>query len=76
MANVSRPVEKLTYEQAYAELEEIINRMESETLALEDALSLFERGQALVKHCSELLEKAELKVRQVGEGESSPEAAA
>ncbi len=60
-----KPVEELTYEEAFAELETIVNVLEGEQNPLDDAMSLFERGQALVKHCSELLDKAELKVRKL-----------
>jgi exodeoxyribonuclease VII small subunit len=59
------PVEELSYEQAYAELEEIVNRLETETLSLEESLTLFERGQALSLRCSSLLETAELRVQQL-----------
>ena len=66
-----KPVEKLTYEEAFSELETIVRALEGEQNPLEDAMSLFERGQALIKRCSELLEGAELKVRQVSNGELS-----
>jgi len=66
-----KPVEKLTYEEAFAELETIVNALEGEQNPLDDAMSLFERGQALIKRCSELLEGAELKVRQLSNGELS-----
>jgi exodeoxyribonuclease VII small subunit len=65
MTEKLKPVEKLSYEQAMAEMEEIIRKMENDQLVLEDALALFERGQALAKHCADLLSKAELKVRQL-----------
>ena len=60
-----KPVEELSYEEALAELEEIVNALEGEQSQLEDAIKLFERGQALASRCSVLLEAAELKVRQV-----------
>lgn len=60
-----KSVEELTYEEALAELEEIVNLLEGEQSQLEDAIKLFERGQALAARCSVLLEAAELKVRQV-----------
>lgn len=62
-----RPVEELTYEEAFAELEAIVNLLEGDGTRnpLEDAISMFERGQSLVRRCSELLEGAELKVRQL-----------
>jgi exodeoxyribonuclease VII small subunit len=63
--NAQKPVEELTYEQALVELEEIVTALEGEQNQLDDAIKLFERGQALASHCSELLEAAELKVKQV-----------
>lgn len=57
--------EKLNYEQAFEELEALVERLESGELALEESLALFERGQALAARCSELLEQAELKLRQL-----------
>ncbi len=65
MAEATSPVESLSYEQAMAEMEEIIQKMEGEQLTLEEALALFERGQALAKRCADLLNQAELKVRQL-----------
>ena len=60
-----KAVEELSYEEALAELEEIVGTLEDEQSQLEDAIKLFERGQALTARCSELLEAAELKVKQV-----------
>ena len=60
-----KPVEELTYEEAFAELETIVDALEGEQKPLEESMSLFERGQALVKRCSELLDGAELKVRKL-----------
>ncbi len=65
MAEETSPVESLSYEQAMAEMEGIIQKMEGEQLTLEEALALFERGQALAKRCADLLTQAELKVRQL-----------
>ena len=58
-------VEELTYEQAYAELEGIVAILENEERSLDEALAHYERGQALAKHCADLLDKAELKVQQL-----------
>jgi len=60
-----KPVEELSYEEALAELEEIVSALEGEQNQLEDAIKLFERGQALASRCGVLLEAAELKVKQV-----------
>jgi len=60
-----KPVEELSYEKAIAELEVIVAALEGEQKPLEEALSLFERGQALIRHCEALLDKAEVKVKQL-----------
>ena len=60
-----KPVEELSYEEALVELEEIVSVLEGEQNQLEEAIKLFERGQALASRCGVLLEAAELKVKQV-----------
>ena len=62
------PIEKLTYEEAFQQLEGIVKALETGDLSLESAMELFELGQALIKRCMELLETAELRVKQVTEG--------
>jgi len=64
-SSAPKPAEDLTYEQALAELEAIVSALEGEQNPLDEAMKLFERGQALVKRCGELLEAAELKVKQL-----------
>lgn len=64
-------IETMTYEQALVELEGITLRLEEESPALEEALGLFERGQALARHCASLLDQAELKVRRLSGEELS-----
>jgi exodeoxyribonuclease VII small subunit len=60
-----KPAEDLSYEEAMVELEEIVDSLEGEQSPLEDAMKLFERGQALVTRCSDLLEAAQLKVQKL-----------
>lgn len=60
-------IQDMTYEQALAELENLLSALESETKDLGSTVALFERGKALISHCQQLLEKAELKVRQLME---------
>jgi exodeoxyribonuclease VII small subunit len=69
---VEKAVEELTYEEALVELEEIVSALEEEQNQLDESIRLFERGQALAARCSELLEAAELKVRQVAGDEVIP----
>jgi exodeoxyribonuclease VII small subunit len=65
------PIDKLNYEQAFAELENIVTSLETGEFSLDASLALFERGQALAKHCADLLDKAELTVRQLSGDELS-----
>jgi exodeoxyribonuclease VII small subunit len=60
-----KTVDELTYEEALAELEQIVAVLEGEQNQLEEAIKLFERGQSLAARCGVLLEGAELKVKQV-----------
>jgi exodeoxyribonuclease VII small subunit len=55
----------LTFEQAFSELETLVQQMESGEQDLERTLALFERGMALAAHCNDLLDKAELRVREL-----------
>jgi exodeoxyribonuclease VII small subunit len=60
-----QPLEDLTFEQAFDELEANVRKLESGDLLLEEALALFERGQSLAAYCNKLLDEAELKIEQV-----------
>ncbi len=62
-------IDQLNYEQAFAELEQVILALENDQPTLEEALALFERGQALVKRCAGLLDEAELRVRHLSDGD-------
>lgn len=62
----------LTFEVAVAELEKIVALLESGQIPLDEAIGLFERGKALLEHCSRLLESAELKVKQLEGDEAQP----
>lgn len=68
-SSAQKSVEDLTYEEAFAELENIVSTLENAQNPLEESLTLFERGQALARRCSALLENAELKVRKLSDGE-------
>jgi exodeoxyribonuclease VII small subunit len=63
--NDIKPIDDLTYEEALSELEKIVAALESGERALEESMTLFERGQSLAKHCAGLLDKAELKVQKL-----------
>ena len=62
---MTTPVTELTYEQAFSELENIVSALESDKHSLDEAMTLYERGQELAHYCANLLDHAELKVQQL-----------
>jgi len=62
-----KSIAKMKYEEAFAELETIVAALESGEQPLDESMTLFERGQGLVKRCAQLLDQAELKVEQLSE---------
>jgi exodeoxyribonuclease VII small subunit len=67
--NEIKPLEELSYEEAFAELETIVAALESGERPLEESMTLFERGQALSKRCLHLLDQADLKVQALVGGD-------
>lgn len=57
------PTPDISFEQALAELESLVERMESGELSLEESLASFEKGVALTRSCQKALTEAEQKVR-------------
>jgi exodeoxyribonuclease VII small subunit len=53
---------KPAFEQSLARLEEIVRRLESANLPLDDAMKLFEEGMQLSRECQKQLEQAEARV--------------
>jgi exodeoxyribonuclease VII small subunit len=55
------------YEDLIAELKEIVRKIEDGSLSLDESIALYERGAELIKQCEDLLEHAEMKVREITE---------
>ncbi len=64
---MSGPID-LTFEQARAELDEIVRRLEGGGTTLDEALGLWERGEALHRHCVQVLTAAEERLRAARPG--------
>lgn len=58
-------IETLSFEQALAELEQIVSKLESGQAPLDDSIRLYERGAALKGHCETRLEAARLRVEKI-----------
>jgi len=61
-------LEALSFEEAYARLEEIVRRLEGDDLTIEQSVELYEQGVALVRHCNARLDGAELRLSQLAPG--------
>lgn len=65
MAPPKADVEKLNFEDALAQLEQIVAQLESGNAPLEKSIELYERGTALKAHCEARLKSAEAKVEKI-----------
>ncbi len=60
--------ESVTFEASVVQLEEIVRKMESGNIPLEEALTLFQEGTGLVRQGTKLLDEAELRVSKLSAG--------
>ena len=66
MAETTKPTSnKLTFEKALAELEQIVQKLERGDVPLEESVTIYERGEALKRRCEELLRQAEARVEKI-----------
>lgn len=77
MTETTKAVDALSFEDALAELEQIVGRLESGQGSLDDAIMAYERGSELKKHCQKKLDEARMKVEKIRlpEGGGAPETA-
>lgn len=58
-------IAKLSFEDALAELEQIVSKLETGKSKLDDAIGAYERGAQLKRHCEAKLREAQMKVEQI-----------
>ncbi len=61
----SKSIENFTFEEALNELEKIVSKIDTGQEDLASAISSFERGVLLKKHCEDLLKSAKLKIEKI-----------
>ena len=61
----------MSFEDALAELEKIVRQIEDGRGKLDEAISAYERGVALKRHCESKLKEAQVKIEQITVGENS-----
>ncbi len=57
------PIKELTFEETLADLETIVQQLESGELKLKETVSFYQRGQQLAVHGQALLDDVELRVQ-------------
>ena len=60
-----KPVTEMTFEEAMAELEKVVTQLERGDVALNESIEIYERGEALKKHCEALLSAAENRIEKI-----------
>lgn len=65
-------ISTMSFEDALAQLEQIVHKLEAGDVALEDSIRIYERGAALKTHCETKLKEAELKVEKIVLGPDGP----
>ena len=60
-----KPVAGMSFEEALAELEQIVGGLEGGTIPLEQSIAMYERGEVLRGHCAALLKKAEARIEKI-----------
>lgn len=63
---MAKKKDQLTFEQAFEQLGETLDKLEQGDLPLAEAIALYEKGMQLAEHCNAYLDNAELRVKQLG----------
>jgi exodeoxyribonuclease VII small subunit len=58
----------MTFEDALRSLEDVVRRLESGDVPLDDSITLYERGEALRKHCQARLDAAQARIEKIVAG--------
>ena len=61
----AKEVDKLTFEEALAELEKTVRALETGSAGLKESIEFYERGVALKKHCEVRLKEAQMRVEKI-----------
>ncbi|MBB4303899.1 exodeoxyribonuclease VII small subunit [Rhodobium orientis] len=72
-AEAGADIAAMSFEKALAELETIVEKLERGDVPLAESIAIYERGEALKKHCDALLKAAEAKVEKIRtDGDGNP----
>ncbi len=63
--DISKKIEKMTFEQAMTRLEEVVDMLSADKIDLEKMIELHQEGELLKKHCQARLDEAKMKIETV-----------
>jgi exodeoxyribonuclease VII small subunit len=67
--DIAEDIKALSFEQALAELESIVDRLETGDVALEESIDIYQRGAQLRAYCDEKLKTAQARIEKItGDG--------
>lgn len=58
-------IAEMSFEAALNELEKIVQQLESGRAPLQESIAIYERGEALKRHCETLLKQAEARIEKI-----------
>lgn len=64
-ADIPSEIAALSFEEALAQLETIVKKLETGESALDDAIEAYERGALLKRHCEAKLRQAQMRVEKI-----------
>lgn len=68
MTDKADDVSKMSFEDAMAALEKIVDALDRGEVSLEKSIEIYERGAALQRHCEDKLKQAEMRVQKIVAG--------
>lgn len=71
MKNFEKKIAKMSFEEALARLEEIVETLSSQKINLDSMIDLHEEGSALKEHCAKRLDEAKMKIELVSKKEKN-----
>ena len=68
MDETATDIGELSFEQALKALEDVVRRLESGDVPLEESIGLYERGEELRRHCQARLDAAQARIEKIVAG--------
>ena len=68
MGDVGQDIEGMSFEDALRALEEVVRKLEGGEVPLDESINLYERGEALRKHCQARLDAAQARIEKIVAG--------